>query len=385
VPLVSLADMKKQIDANRGMIGKGGNIQITGGDVVDAYLRENRQHELIEIIAYTVRSGLVPMLMTHGQSLLDRPEFLVELVKTGGLKKICCHIDITQAGRPGYPIKTLTDEAQLNPLRDQLVDLVLWVREQTGSNLTAAQTVTVGSRNIGSISSILEWLISRTANMEVTRTISFQTEANVGRTLRQASKVCPDQVWSEICRSLGKDFPRNHLLFGHPDCTSTATVIVRSSDRKVVSLSQNGKASQSFWQSLLTQHYGAGDTRGNSIKIFFINLGKTIYDPKLLWHLFGFIRDLYQDQGLTVSMVSALLTGKAKGFNIVMHNFIDAEEVLKPSCQTTRDRLTACSFRGAIERDGTWIPVPMCEVNAEIRPELYRQKADRKIKVTVAG
>ena len=271
VPLVSSAEMKKQIDANRTMIGKGGNIQITGGDVAEAYLRENRENELIEIIDYAVQAGLVPMLMTHGQTLLDRPDFLAALVQDGGLRKLSFHIDITQAGRPGYPVKSLTDEAQLNPLRDRLVDLVLDTREKTGCNLTAAQTVTVGSKNLRSIGSILKWLISRPRNMEVTRTISFQTEANVGRTLHQASKISPDEVWAEVCQTLGKDFPRNHLLFGHPDCTSTATVLARSSDSKVVSLSQSGKISQSFWQSLLTQHYGAGSVRENCAKMILIN------------------------------------------------------------------------------------------------------------------
>jgi hypothetical protein len=385
VPLVSSSEMKKQIDANREMIGKGGNIQITGGDVVEAYLRENRDDELIEIIDYAVQAGLVPMLMSHGQSLLDRPDFLVALVQDGGLRKLSIHIDITQAGRPGYPVKSLTDEAQLNPLRDRLVDLVLDTREKTGCSLTAAQTVTVGSKNLKSIGKILEWLISSPRNMEATRTISFQTEANVGRTLHQDIRICPDEVWAEVCRAMGKEFPRDHLLFGHPDCTSTATILARSSDRKVVSLSQQGKASQTFWQSVLTQHYGAGYVRENCAKMIFINLFRTICRPKLLFNLLQFLGDLYKNQGLSTAMVYALLTGRAKGFNIVMHNFIDAEEVIKPSCQNTRDRLAACSFRGAIERDGHWIPVPMCEVNAEIRPDLYSNKSKQRIKVPVGS
>jgi hypothetical protein len=385
VPLVSCADMKKQIDANREMIGKGGNIQITGGDVAEAYLRENRQDELIEIVDYAVQAGLVPMLMTHGQTLLDRPDFLAALVQDGGLRKLSIHIDITQAGRPGYPVKSLTDEAQLNPLRDQLVDLVLDTRKKTGCGLTAAQTVTVGSKNLGSIGSILEWLISSPRNMEVTRTISFQTEANVGRTLHQDSRIQPDEVWTEVCRTLGKEFPRDHLLFGHPDCTSTATILVRSSDRKVVSLSQQGKASQNFWQSLLTQHYGAGNVRENCVKMILINLCRTIYRPKLVWNLLQFVGDLYKNQSLTTAMVYAMLTGRAKGINIVMHNFIDAEEVIKPSCQKTRDRLAACSFRGAIERDGGWVAVPMCEVNAEIRPGLYSRKSEQSVAVSAVG
>ena len=50
----SLAQMKEQIDANRRFQGPGGGLQITGGDVADAYWRAGRQNELIEIVRYTV-------------------------------------------------------------------------------------------------------------------------------------------------------------------------------------------------------------------------------------------------------------------------------------------------------------------------------------------
>src|SRR5687767_13205611 len=63
VPIPSLADMKEQIDANRRFQGPGGGLQITGGDVADAYWRSGRQDELVEIIRYACSTGLVPMLM----------------------------------------------------------------------------------------------------------------------------------------------------------------------------------------------------------------------------------------------------------------------------------------------------------------------------------
>ena len=83
VPIPSLAQMKEQIDANRLFQGPGGGLQITGGDVADAYWRAGRQSELIEVVRHTVGVGLVPMLMTHGQTLLEHPEFLEALVIDG--------------------------------------------------------------------------------------------------------------------------------------------------------------------------------------------------------------------------------------------------------------------------------------------------------------
>src|ERR1051325_10429236 len=67
VPIPSLAQMKEQIDANRRFQGPGGGLQITGGDVADAYWRAGRQDELVKIIRYATSTGMVTMLMTHGQ------------------------------------------------------------------------------------------------------------------------------------------------------------------------------------------------------------------------------------------------------------------------------------------------------------------------------
>ena len=76
IPIPSLAEVKEQIDANRRFQGPGGGLQITGGDVADAYWRSGRADELVEIIRYAYQVGLVPMLMTHGQTLLEQPQFL---------------------------------------------------------------------------------------------------------------------------------------------------------------------------------------------------------------------------------------------------------------------------------------------------------------------
>src|SRR4051812_22015658 len=49
VPIPSLSEMREQIDANRRFQGPGGGLQITGGDVADAYWRAGRQTELVEV------------------------------------------------------------------------------------------------------------------------------------------------------------------------------------------------------------------------------------------------------------------------------------------------------------------------------------------------
>ncbi|MEO1366646.1 MAG: radical SAM protein, partial [Acidobacteriota bacterium] len=137
-PLPTLEEMKAQVDANRRLLGHAGHLQITGGDVVDAYVRAGREAELLDIVRYTCDVGLIPMLMTHGQRLLENPQLLEDLVVRAGLRNVALHIDVTQAGRPGFPRRELTGEADLHPLRQQFADLVLDVRARTGKGLTAA-------------------------------------------------------------------------------------------------------------------------------------------------------------------------------------------------------------------------------------------------------
>jgi hypothetical protein len=112
VPIPSLAQMKEQIDANRRFQGPGGGLQITGGDVADAYWRSGRQAELVEIVRYAYAVGLVPMVMTHGQTFIEHPEFLERLVVDGGLRQVAVHVDVTQAGRRGFPIGRIKTEAR---------------------------------------------------------------------------------------------------------------------------------------------------------------------------------------------------------------------------------------------------------------------------------
>ena len=38
------------------------------------------------------------------------------------------------------------------------------------------------------------------------------------------------------------------------------------------------------------------------------------------------------------------------------------------------ERLAACSFRGAVERDGEWVAVPMCELNSGERERIYARE-----------
>ena len=68
----------------------------------------------------------------------------------------------------------------------------------------------------------------------------------------------------------------------------------------------------------------------------------------------------------------SLASGRVVGLNLVQHNFMGREELLLGGAAVER-RLAACSFRGAVERDGGWVDVPMCSLNGEERELLYER------------
>lgn len=389
VPLPSLAEMRAQIDANRRLIGPGGGLQITGGDVVDAYWRAGRAEELVTIIRHANDAGVVPMLMTHGQVLLDHPDYLERLVRRGGLRKLAIHIDITQAGRPGYPIKGLTREADLHPLRERFVDLILDVRRRTGVGFHAAHTVTVTERNRSSFGEILRWLISDSRHLDAFRMISLQPEADVGRTRQSQNPVTPEQTWRRVCSAVGDELPRDNLWFGHPNCSNFTSLLVlypRRRERaessrqgrgqpKIVNVIAADGASRAYWPALIKTFAGIGSRGESHLEANVRRLAIIARRPGILWQTVRYARAVQRREGLSLSQVLRILvSGRFRVLGVVQHNFMSAGEVSAPRSELVEKRLAACSFRGAVRRGEEWVAVPMCAMNGEQRKDLYARQ-----------
>ncbi len=388
VPLHSLAEMQAQIDANRRLIGPGGGLQITGGDVVDAYWRAGRADELVAIVRYANDAGVVPMLMTHGQLLLEHPDYLERLVRRGGLRKLAIHIDITQAGRRDYPISRLESEVDLHPLREKFVDLILDVQRRTGVRFHAAHTVTVTERNRGSVEEILRWLISDPRRLDAFRMISLQPEADVGRTRSSPNPMTPEQTWRKICSAVGLELDRDNLMFGHPDCSHFTTLLMlypprrrraeapsRRAQPRVVNLIAADVASRAFWPALLETFSGLGSRGESDFEANVRILALIARCPTILWRTARYALALARREGLSLSrLVRILVTGRFRALGVVQHNFMNAEEISAPRSEAVEKRLAACSLRGAVRREGTWTAVPMCAMNGEEREALYANR-----------
>ena len=377
MPLPTLEQMKQQIDANRRDLGPGGSLQVTGGDVVDAYWRSGRADELVEVLRYAHERELVPMLMTHGQVLLDEPDYFVELVREGLLRKVAIHVDITQAGRPGYPIRSLEREGDLNPLRERFVRLIEDVRARTGARVTAAHTVTVTARNIDSLGDIASWLTSDPRNLRVFGMLSLQTEAAVGRTRMSTRPVGSDQVWSTICSALGAVIPRDGTAFGHPDCSSWAVMLVDTVAGSVINLLETDERSRRYWRRMLEVFGGVGSREPDTMQANLRRLGLFLRQPGFAFESIAYLFYRLRRDRIRIEHWRRFLAGKLLPLSLVQHDFMDAGQVAAGG-PVVEARLAACSFRGAVERGGEWVSVPMCTMNALEREPLPASSGTRR-------
>ncbi len=377
VPIPSLAQMKEQIDANRRFQGPGGGLQLTGGDVADAYWRSGRADELVEIVRYAVASGLVPMLMTHGQTLIEHPEFLEQLMIEGGLKQVAVHIDMTQAGRHGYPIGRIKSEADLHPVREAFTQLALRLRAKTGRTLEFAHNVTVTRKNIDHIPEVIRWALEKPERTNVWRMFSFQPEADTGRTLFSEQPITPALAWEKICAGTGLPLQRDFSIFGHPDCNSWCPLLVsQTSGRHIVFPPQDAKTRQLYGE-LLASVGGVSFVTDDARTTPFRLLGLLSQNPLLAVRLLTHVARLLLNGTVPFEFVRGLLARKVHTVGFGIHNFMDAEKVAAADRDpVVKARLDSCVFKGPVKNraTGEWEAVPMCAMNQQRWSNLYDER-----------
>ena len=375
VPMPSLADMKEQIDANRRFQGPGGGLQLTGGDVADAYWRSGRQDELVEIVRYTYSVGLVPMLMTHGQTLIEQPDFLERLMVEGGLRQVAVHVDMTQAGRHGFPIGRVKSEADLHPVREAFTALGWRLREKTGLPLEFAHNCTVARRNIEHVPEIVQWFLADPRRSQLWRMLSFQPEADAGRTIFSEQPITPALVWEKICAGANLPLRRDATIFGHPDCNSWASLLISRRGREYCALLPDDPK----WDGLL----GEVLTRTGGLSLVTDDAGTA---PYRLLGVFARNLDLVARLGVRLiehvalgkippAMLPAIAAGEVHTLGLGIHNFMGGATVATADRDPViKSRLDSCVFKGAVKENGEWIAVPMCKMNEAKWSEVYTRR-----------
>ncbi len=362
VPPASLDEVKQQLSRIRAWLGEGGNVQLTDGEVT---LRP--EAELIALIRHARTLGLVPMLMTHGDSFRRRPGLLERLMVEGGLTEVSIHVDTTQRGRRDYRAARFEDE--LDPLRDEFAQLIRRARRLTGRRLEVATTVTVTRDNLEGVPAIMRWLV---ANADAFKMVSFQPVAPVGRTEAGLGGVTAEELWAAIAEGLYEDaravtrLAAHEGWLGHPACSRFVQgLVVRQPgappsfhplfypdaprERAVVGawLARFGGLT---WR-LDTPAVGLARLAGVMAAAPGLVLGRIAplvlrwparLDPHHPWRL-----------------IARRLRGRARidYVNIVSHHFMGRAELATAAGQA---RLALCVFKAPV---GDWL-VSMCELNA---------------------
>ena len=375
VPVPSLEEVKEQIDANRRFQGPGGGLQITGGDVADAYWRSGRQDELVEIIRYAFGAGLVPMLMTHGQTLIEQPQFLERLMIEGGLRQVSVHIDVTQAGRHGYPINRVQHESDLHPVREAFTQLALGLRKKTGLPLELALSFTVTRKNIKDVPDVIRWYLADPERTLIWRMMSFQPEADTGRTIFSENPVTPEIVWQKICEGTGLPLESHGTMFGHPDCNSWASILVSRRTGKFLPLLPTDTTTKRLLGQVLEKIGGLSLVTDDAGTPPWRLAGILARHPYLAIRTIAHLITLLASSRMAAGMIGDLFSGRVHTLGVGTHNFMDAAQVARADTDpVVRARLDSCVFKGAVKQDGGWKALPMCQMNQESWSKIYDQR-----------
>ncbi len=375
VPIPSLEQMREQIDANRRFQGPGGGLQITGGDVADAYWRSGRQAELVEIVRYAYSTGLVPMVMTHGQTLIEHPEFLERLIVEGGLRQIAIHIDMTQAGRHGFPIGRIKTEADLHPVRETFTELAQKLRAKTGAPIEFAHNCTVTRRNIEHVPEIIRWFLANPERTHIWRMLSFQPEADTGRTIFSEKPITPADVWEKICEATALPLRRDATIFGHPDCNSWSSLLIARPGGEFAPLLPDDAKWDAIFGDVLARIGGLSLVTDDAGTPPYRLAGVLAQNPLLALRLAAYLGGHFLSGKFPRALLAALLKGQVHTLGIGIHNFMDAAKTATAAADPViKSRLDSCVFKGAVKRDGEWTAVPMCQMNQERWSRVYEER-----------
>ncbi len=349
-------EVKAQMRTIRSWLGPAGNLQLSDGEVT---LRA--EAELVELVAYAREIGLVPMLMTHGETFRRKPGLLERLMVEGGLSEVSFHVDTTMRGRRDGYARAET-ERDLDGLRAELADMIRAARRATGRRLEAASTVTVTRRNIDGVPGIVRWFLQ---NADAFKMVSFQPLAAVGRTDPLLEGVAMGELWDRIAEGAGDaELRRGEGYMGHPACTRFVQGLVsrRGGTAALVPLYRGDSEDEMRFLSDLLDRVGGTSFRLDGTVAAALRAARA-----LVVHP-GF----FLGRALPYAWRLVRRTGRLRPryFCIISHHFMSGAEAMTPLGQ---ERLAACTFRVPI--DGRL--ESMCAANAlGLRDAFHRRAAD---------
>ena len=381
VPAEPVEAITAQLDALRPLLGHAGNVQITDGEVT---LRP--VEELVAILRHARSIGLIPMLMTHGDTFRRRPGLLERLMVEGGLEEVSIHVDTTQRGRLGDAYRRATREEELEPLRDEFAAMVREARRSTGRPLRPATTMTVTADNLDGVPGVVRWLAR---NADAFRMISFQPIAQVGRTeAGLGGGVSVEALWAKVGEGLaaagtpdaGALLGRSAVWFGHAACNRMVNGVVatrRDGTSRYLPLRDDADATDrrvvdgflARFGGISFRLDGAAERRARMLGVA-LAAPAFVFGSAAAWSR-RWLRQLGDGAAWRGARRLAAGDVRVDPLTLVSHHFMSREELETPA---GRERLDHCVF--LVPVDGEM--VSMCEVNATgVRERYYAQLARR--------
>ncbi|MCB9398215.1 MAG: radical SAM protein [Acidobacteria bacterium] len=359
-PPLAQSEVKDQLDRIREALGEGGNVQITSGEVTLLPVEH-----LIDYCRYAKSIGLSPMVMTHGDTFQQNPDYLKRLLRESGLRKLSIHVDSTQRGRQAMPKPS--SEKALHPVRDALANLFRSVQKEQAIRLKLAHTLTIDPQNLDQIKDVIPWFLT---NLDIFRLISFQPVAQTGRT-RSAGGLSSQVVWERIESAFQRSLEPHAILFGHPDCTRLGLFAAILGAKKPLILEAVRKSNimdKAFVAAVLRDFGGVVINERPLSEILLKCLGVLVQRPAWLGRIpLYFLRRSLQEYRNWGHVFKALFSFqfRIRLFAVVVHDFMDEATLLSEKGQ---ERSANCAFQ--VPHQGEM--VSMCRFNASgLRTESY--------------
>jgi hypothetical protein len=260
-------------------------------------------------------------------------------------------------------------------VREAFTALGWSLREKTGLPLEFAHNCTVARKNVEGVPEIIRWFLADPRRTQLWRMLSFQPEADTGRTLFSEQPITPALVWEKICAGTNLPLRRDASIFGHPDCNSWGSILVSQLTGEYCPLLPDDPKWDHVFGEVLSRIGGLSLVTDDAGTAPFRLLGVLAQNPGLALRLAGRLARHVTGGKIPASMLPAALTGRVHTLGVGMHNFMDAAQVARADADpVVQARLDSCVFKGAVKQDGEWTAVPMCKMNEAKWSEVYARR-----------